>query len=604
MKRRYVLTLICLVSVLCVELSAQNMLYMGDNYYRKNMLKTFKAIKEHKLDKAEKYREDILKKAPKDKDVIPNIPIEKQLYPVWDLSTAMIMNIRDGRGKSTSCPAYSPWSAYGLIKEVAQNIIVVQRANSFLDDKDIGLTFADIKQAIEVNLIDSVRKLKTERAYDNLIKTLFDYNNLSILQDEREQVAYDVVKNTHHMEECNRYLEKYNDLNYTHQKAVEWRRDSLAYDELGYTVAACKQYLADYPSSRYRLRVEERLHKCAFDELQETVDACKEYLSLYPSSDYCSQVMALQEKYAYRDARKENSVGAYRDFVKEYPRSEYQDEAQQLMQQALMGRYFNSDVSLNALYRVCCNLGSGGSDVDGSRIQALYHNLLMMPTSAVMMGCDGLTGRVSIATDSEYGNDGEETFDFNLQGLMERHYNSRTGLNDDYTYGFDPQYGFKLISKNDAQGKTVTYTTQWGYDGLLKEIKGSDGSRYVYSYDGYYPTVSYYNGSSLVKRDSYDREYCLVESVRSGNIVLKYEHNNYGDVITMTKTRGGVSLEETTYDYYYTSGAGNSHQWTGVSQYNNGSFVVSKSRSFYNTIDRVQSTSRKTYSVDWHDVRP
>ena len=58
-----------MLAVLCAQLSAQNLLYMGDNYYRKNMLKTFKAVKEHKLDKAQKYRDDILKKALKDKDV-------------------------------------------------------------------------------------------------------------------------------------------------------------------------------------------------------------------------------------------------------------------------------------------------------------------------------------------------------------------------------------------------------------------------------------------------------------------------------------------------------------------------------------------------------
>lgn len=604
MKRRIILALSCMLAVLCAQLSAQNLLYMGDNYYRKNMLKTFKAVKEHKLDKAQKYRDDILKKALKDKDVSPNPPIEKQLNPVWDLSTAMIMNTREGRGKSTSCPAYNPWTAYALLKEVSKHVITVQNANMFLGDKDIELSFDDIKHAIEVNLIDSVRKVKTENAYDMLINILFDYKNLSMLQDEREQVAYGEVKNTHQLSECKRYLEKYKSMNQTHRMAIEWRRDSLAFDELGYTAAACKQYLANYPSSRYRLKVEERLHKCAFDELEETVDACKEYLNLYPSSDYYSQVKVLQEKYAFRDAQKENSVGAYRDFIKQYPQSGHQDEARQLMQQALMGRYFNSNVTLNALYRVCGNFGSGANGVDGTRIKTLYNNLLMMPTSAVMMGCDGLTGRVTISSDSEYANDGEETFDFNQQGLMTRHYNSRTGVNDDYSYGFDPQYGFKLVSKTDAQGKTVTYTTQWDYDGALKEIKGSDGSRYVYSYDGYYPMVLYYKGSSLVKKDSYDSNYCLVESVRSGNIVLKYEHNNYGDVIKMTKTRGGVALEETTYDHYYTSGAGNSHQWTGMSQYNNGSFVVSKSRSYYNTIDRVQSSSRKSYSVNWHDVRP
>lgn len=582
---------------------AQGALFLEENYYQKNMVKTFKALKEHKLDKAQKYRDDIEKKAVKDKDINPGIPISRQLFPVWDLSTALMMNTRDGRGKSTTCPGYNPWMAYDIVKAVYSRVLDSQRANTFLSHKDIAMSVGSIKGAIEANLIDSVRTLHTEGAYDKLIEVLVDYRAMDEIKNERERIAFNVVNKTHALSECKRYLEKYADQNHTHRLAIEWRRDSLAYDELGYTAAACKQYLADYPHSRYRLRVEERLHKCAFDELEPTVEACKEYIKLYPASDYFYEVKALQEKYAFRDAKKSNSVGAYQDFVKEYPHSDNVDEARRLMQEALTEKYFDSNITLNELYRVCQNLESN-RELNGSRIQTLYANLLLMPTSAVMMGYDGLIGTVRVSIDSEYANDGEERLEFNSQGLLTRHYNSRTGLNDDYTYDFDPQYGFMLVSKNDASSKTVTYTTQWGFDGSLKEIKGSDGSRYVYSYDGEYPMVSYYMGSSLVKKDSYDSNYCLVESVRSGNIVLKYEHNNYGDVIMMTKMRGGVALEETTYEHYYTSGAGNSHQWTEMSQYNNGSFVVSKSRSFYNTVDRVQSTSRKSYNIDWNDVRP
>lgn len=600
MNRRLVTILMILLMGSAIDAVAQEKLFLGDNYYHKNMVKTFKALKEHKLDKAARYKEDIEKKAVKDKDLNPYSPITDQLYPVWQLSDAMMMNIRDGRGKSTICLPYDPWNAYGIVKKVSQRPYDVQNANLLLQHKDLGFYVSDIKSAIETNLIDSVRKVKTEAEYDKLIGALFDYPDMSTLMNERERVAYDVVKNTHALSECKRYLNKYGNLNQTHFNAIQWRRDSIAYDELGYTAAACKQYLTDYPHSRYRLRVEERLHKCAFDELDQTVDACKEYLKLYPASDYYSEVKALQEKYAFRDAQKSNSVGAYGDFVKEYPYSEHVSEARQLMQDALLGKYFNSSVSLNELYRVCDNLPY--DHLDGSHIKVLYANLLLMPTSAVVNNCDGLVGRVEENIDSEYAYDGTEYFNFNKQGLLTNYYNSRTDVSEQYDYDFDPDHGFVLLSKTDASGKTITYTTQWDIGGSLREIRGSDGSRYVYSMD-YYNQISYYKGSTFVKTDNYDSRYRLIESKRSGGIVIEYEYNQEGDVISMTKKRGNTALEETTYEYSYSSGAGASRQWTTMWQYNNGSLVVIKHRQFNDTVDRVQSVNHRTYKIDWSKVK-
>lgn len=601
MNRIYLLTLSVLVACFFTQAPAQDALYLGDNYYRKNMVKAFKAIKDHKLDKAEKYRDDILKKASKDKDLYPQIPVQKQLYPVWDLSTSMIMNCRDGRGKSVTCPPYNPWTAYDLIKEISQRAIYVQNANLFLSHKDIGLTIAEIKSSIEVNLIDSVRKLRTEAAYDKLLALLFSYDDVSTLYKEREQAAYDELKNTYLLSECKRYLDKYNDMNHAHRTSMEWRRDSLAFDELAYTAAACEKYLTDYPMSHFNPQVEERLHKCAFDELEASVAACKRYLELYPSSTYCAEVKTLQEQYAYRDAQQSNSVGAYKDFLKEYPNSSFASDAKGLMRKVLISKYLDSNVSLDELYRVCDNLFDVKM-IDGSQIETLYTNLLFMPTSALVMGYDGLVGPVNISTSSEYGENGEEKFYFSNQGLMKEHSNSRTGAYEEYRYSFDYEHGFRLLSKTDALGNTVKYTMEMNPDGSLKEIKGSDGSRVVYSND-YYQQLTYYKGASFIKKDCYDSKYRLIESSRSGNIVIEYKYNQEGDVISISKRRGNAILEETTFEYEYADAAGASKQWIRMWQYNNGSYVLSKSREYYKTIDRVQSNSHRTYKIDWYSVK-
>ena len=206
---------------------AQQPLFLQDNYYQKRMVKVFKSLNEHKLDKAAKYWEDIKNKAVKDKDIEPNVEISKQLFPLWQLSECMMMNIRDGRGKSTQCLPFDPWGAYDLLRQVYRDTYDIASADLFFaDEKGLKLTVADIKGAIEHNLIDSVRFAGTEAAYDKIIDVLFDCRELSTLKDEREHVAYERIKHLDDLERCQQYLDKYKDQNKSHFSVIEWRRDS------------------------------------------------------------------------------------------------------------------------------------------------------------------------------------------------------------------------------------------------------------------------------------------------------------------------------------------------------------------------------------------
>lgn len=598
--KRIILFFICLFAVSGLALNAQVPLYLDNNYYSKHMVKVFKALNDHKLEKAEKYWDEIMQKAANDKDLSHSRPISTQLYPVWNLSQALLMNTRAGRSKAVLRFPFDPWRAYQILGDVCRNGSDVLNANQFLSHKDIGLSVQSIKSAIEVNLIDTTRQINTEAAYDKLLEVLFDCDDIPVLEKEREQLAYNAVKAAP-LAECQRFLDKYKNLNEAHFLTIEWRRDSLAFVALDKTAAACQRYIHDYPNSRFKFETEQLLHKYAFQELDKTVNACKEYLSLYPSSEYYNQVKALQEEYAYRDAKEANTIGAYYDFIKEYPRSESIDEATISLQQALMERYWRSNVNFNDLCRFAKSTDDIKKVLNATPIDVLFENLIFMPTSAMMMDCDGLTGSVKILTRTEYTDDSEELLDFNSQALMTSRYNSKTGIQESYSYTFDQDHGFILDSKTDANGKTVTYTTSWGFMGALAEIKGSDGSRINYGYsDDFYKKITYYNGNTLVKTDYYDSNYRLIKSVRPGNVTIEYERNNMGDVVSMTKKRGSTTLEETTYQYEYGTKGDAKNLPIRISQYNNGNYVLAKDRTFYQITDRVLLSGDNGKTIDWH----
>lgn len=599
--KQSILLLISLFTVLPLSLHAQEPLYLSNNYYSKRMVKVFKALKENKLEKATKYWEEIMVKAENDSELSYSKPITTQLYPVWNLSQAMLMNTREGRNKVVIAYPYSPWRAYQIVGDVCRNGNDVLNANRFLSHKDIGLSVAGIKASIETNLVDTTRKLNTEAAYDKLLEVLFDCDDIAVLEKEREQLAYQAVRLAA-LAECQRFLDKYNKINEAHFLTIEWRRDSLAFAALDKTSAACQKYINDYPNSRYKFEVEQLMHKYAFQEMDNTVNACKEYLRLYPSSEYYDEVKKLQEEYAYRDAKQANTVGAYNDFIKEYPQSKKLDEARESMLQALTERYWRSDVNFNDLLRFAKSNDEIKKILNTTPINVLFENMILMPTSAMMNDCDGLTGTVRISTSTEYTEDSEELFEFNAQGLMTSHYSSKTGLQEYYSYSFDPERGFMLDSKTDINDKMVTYTTSWGFMGALAEIKGSDGSRISYGYsDDYFKKLTYYKGNTLIKTDYYDSDYRLVKSVRPGNVTIEYERNEKGDVVSMAKKRGSMVMEETTYQYEYGTKGDAKNLPLRIFQYNNGNFVLVKDRSFYQTTDRVLCTGNGGIAINWHD---
>ena len=159
-----------------------------------------------------------------------------------------------------------------------------------------------------------------------------------------------------------------------------------------------------------------------------------------------------------------------------------------------------------------------------------------------------------------------------------------------------------MVSKTDAHGRSVTYTTKWYDDGSLAEISGSDGSKIVYlNSDECFKKIMYYKGNTVVKTDSYDDHYRLVKSSLTGNQTLTYGYNPQGDVSSMTKMHGTETVEENTFEYDYEENTGTGRHWTTKTQYNENNKVVKTTvRHFYQTTNRVQSDTRQYYEIDWN----
>ena len=577
---------------------AQMPLCLGDNYYQKRMVKVFEALQDQKLDKVAKYWQDIEEKAAQDGTIQPLTPIAQQLFPVWQLSEAMMMNTRSGHGKLTSIVPYNPWGAYMEFKKACFKPEDRHIADQFLAHKNLQMSVAGIKADIEKNLVDTVRKINTESAYDQLIELLFDYDDISTIEREREQIAYNNTKHTDELSECQRYLDKYAQMNASHHFTMEWRRDSLAFERLGKTASACKAYLAAYPSSRFNNTVQELLHRYAFQELEESVQACQEYLKLYPESEFNDTVKSLEMKYAFRDAKISDNIGVYNQYLIDYPKSPFKDEAQQLLHQSMMKRYFNPTVTLDALHRFC-ESSNELEGADKSRIRSLYRNLVFMPTSAFMKGCDGLLGKVVLASSPDMLQE-EEIMIFNDQGLLVRHYNPSQGINDRYFYGFDPENGFMLQSKASASGKVVNYVTKWNEEGDMLEVAGSDGSILGFARDyDYMKRVIHFKGRNPVRTDYYSNEFKLDKSVLSGNMTISYEYNLDGDRAAVYKRKGNAVVDSTTYQYGYDANGASGRLWNWKNQSNNGKLQATRYRKYNNTIDKVFGNSYNAYSIDW-----
>lgn len=590
---RKMMLLSVLMAFSCAIAQQTQPFILQKNWYSKQMVDVFEDLSKKKLQKVEEGWRNIEKKFGKEKEeiAIGKSTASELLYPVWQLSHCVLLNTKDGRAKLRNplSTAYDPWHAYSVLKEIIRDWEGAAWANRFFDEKNLSFSLDGIKNSIEKNLIDTVRAVATEEAYDQLIDMVVNCREISTLKAEREQVAFKSTILTDGVAKCNEYLAKYIGQNRKHEEIVSLRRDSLAFALMDTTIADCQQYLKDYPKSIYRDEVERRLHRYEFNQLAHTSKACQAYLDKYPRSVYAKQVGEFKVQYAFDEMKAKNSIEAFRSFLAEYRDSQYAadhgmtNDAQQLLSQALARKFISYGSTLKDLKDYLKQ--DDGKYTDISAVRRYYYNLLYQPSSAFMNGCDGLTGRVTIMH-SQNGEDIQEVMVFNKQGLLSQHTNSKSGLSYSYEYVFDNVHGYRLLEKTDnKRNRSVTYTTKYNADGALEEISGNDGTKICYSYnDNQLHKVSYLHNGKVEHTDYYDSKSLVEKSVRSGNTIV-YEYNAYGDVVSMKKMRGSAILSTSTYEYKYPDGM----PWQSMSQYNDGNYLLTKKRNY----ETSQTTEQK-----------
>lgn len=346
--------------------------YVGD------MRDYFKNLRKGAFAKAYKNRQDILMRANKaaygiESDFYnPHNPFIQALYPIWPLADALF-NCRPAENTEVPMrPDY--YTALSEVYYVVKTNVLIAEANQFLSNDGHFSTVEEIRSIVEKAVYDLTFKEDTEEAYDRLLANITDNGYIRQATIAREKVAYNTVYHAYEFSECERYLRKYPNVDYTHYAEIIKMRNEIAYAKLDYTEKACKEYLEKYPDSYYTSMVKERLYKCAyhdmqptsaaceryikeypespfindvrnnlykyaFQEMKETLEDCEAYLEKYPESPYCDEIRGRKEALAYNEAVEMDDVDVYTKFLEDYPFSIYSDDVMTRKSRLLSNAY-------------------------------------------------------------------------------------------------------------------------------------------------------------------------------------------------------------------------------------------------------------------------
>ena len=296
--------------------------YVGD------MRDFFKNLRKGAFAKAYKNRQDILMRANKaaygiESDFYnPHNPFIQALYPIWPLADALF-NCRSA--ENTEVPTRPDYyTALSEVYYVVKTNVLINEANQFLSSDGHFSTVEEIRSIVEKAVYDLTFKEDTEEAYDRLLANITDNGYIRQATIAREKVAYNNVYHAYEFSECERYLRKYPNVDYTHYAEITKMRNEIAYAKLDYTESACKEYLEKYPDSYYTSMVKERLYKCAYHDLQPTSAACERYINEYPESPFINDVRNNLYKYAFQEMKE--TLEDCEAYLEKYPESPYCDE--------------------------------------------------------------------------------------------------------------------------------------------------------------------------------------------------------------------------------------------------------------------------------------
>lgn len=307
--------------------------YKIDKYVEK-MTSYFKLLSTGNDKEGEKVRSEIIKMANKKaygKETAlyaPNNPFLQALYPIWNIAEALRTNNMTNNGINVNVHAID-WTAMELLSEVMKKGELLGETNDFLSNPYIGLSATGIGSRIENKFYRMVSKKNTEETYDQFLSLATDPQLVEQATIARERIAHERVATSSRIDEFQRYLDKYKDVNPEHYASIEKLRDQYAFEALDFTIDACKAYIARYPHSAYLPQVKDRLYKYAFNQLKPTATSCQSYIDNYPESPYYEEVRGFLYKYAMEELP--DNATAYQDYVKKYPQSPYRSQVEQYL---------------------------------------------------------------------------------------------------------------------------------------------------------------------------------------------------------------------------------------------------------------------------------
>ena len=512
--------------------------------HAKRMLKVFEDVAENKWESAAKRLAEINEKYEKMKAKNPEEAdaMMEALRPLPELAQALMDIAPKGEGEEDK--DHNAWTAYEKIKHVEKD-----RHKRDIDPflsliEGYPLQLSEIIDKIESQLHNDVKAQNTVAAYENLLAHLRKNSRIrDRLNRECEQLAYEGVIKSEDIEACSRYLERFpKQISGTHHREVTDYRDSLAYAMVPPTEQGMRKFLKEYPQAKQATEARKNLYEYAFQGLEHTEKAYRQYVMEFPNSPRLGEARDSMASCAWQTAEAENTYKAYDMFCHNYEQARNIDEAKAKR--------------IAAARREFARLGV--RDIpEGLRQDSVIANFLRMKEYNIyarrMYGIhDEHVDTVVENIIPAKGESLRRVYIFDEDGLISRITQSGKGTTE-YEYGEEPGAGFYLAMMSTGIGKQVTYTPSFAPNGLLLELKASDGSRETYNYlegdsvfvHSYFPKAA--KVASLKERYVNGR---LVES-NKGNERTTYEYNEQGDVIRRVSNQGTKVLSLTTFEYRY-----------------------------------------------------
>lgn len=195
-----------------------------------------------------------------------------------------------------------------------------------------------------------------------------------------------------------------------------------------------------------------------------------------------------EDREAFINARRLNTVEAWEVFINNYPESLYIEQARKNRDNAIVISYCNKETTLDRLVQYIEE-----STAHEPRIRLFYANLVNNPTHSFRyehmdIGFNGCTGRVNEHIEFANGAKPRDNyFVFNDKGLLVEQSvmgskgNSRVAT---YTYGYDNLHGYSLKACKIKDEKPSTSVVTYDDNDKLQSI-AIDESKWSYSYNEY-----------------------------------------------------------------------------------------------------------------------